>query len=84
MKRWKMLDSVGFMAYRERNASRRTRGNVQVCLMAKCLQRRRRERGFLRLENLFCSLAWRIWALDGVVVNVGEGDAAVIVADGKW
>jgi len=79
MKRWMMLDSVGLMAYRERKASRRTRGSVQVCLMANCLQRRRRERDFLRLENFFCSLGWRAWPLDGIV-NVDEGGGAAIVA----
>jgi len=79
MKRWTMLDSVGLMAYRERKASRRSRGSVQVCLMAKCLERRRRERIFLRLENFFCLLSWRAWRLDGVV-NVDEGEGAAIVA----
>ena len=79
MKRWTILDSVGLTAYRERKVSRRTRGSVQVCLMAKCLQRRRRDRVFLRLENFFCSLGWRAWPLDGVV-NVDEGEGAAIVA----
>lgn len=67
MKWWTMLDSVGLMAYRERRASKRTRGIVHVCFMAKCLPRRRRERDFLRLTNFFCSLGWCAWPLDDVV-----------------
>lgn len=67
-----MLDSVGLMAYRERKASKSIRGTVHVCLMAKCLQRRRREGAFLRLENFFCSPGWRAWPLDDGVDEESE------------
>lgn len=67
MKWWMMLDSVGFMAYMERKVSKRARGIVHVRLMTKCLQRRRKKRAFLGLENFFCSLGWRAWPLDDVV-----------------
>lgn len=60
MKWWMMLDSVGLIAYKERNASMRTRGIIQVCLIAKSLQRCRREEASWRLENFssFCSSGW--------------------------
>lgn len=66
MKRWRMLDSVGLTEYRERKTSNMARGSVQVCLIAKCLQRRRNVRDFLRLEKFFCSLGWRTRPLDEV------------------
>lgn len=67
MKWWTMLDSVGLMAYRERKANKSTRGTVHVCFTAKCLQRRRRDGAFLRLENFFCPLDCRAWSLGDVV-----------------
>lgn len=65
MKWWTILDSVGLMAYREREASKRMRGIVNVCLMKKCLRVHWREAAFLRLENFSCSLGWSM-------VGVGE------------
>ena len=67
MKWWMMFDSVGLMAYRERKASKRSRGSIHVCLTAKCLLRRRKEGALLRLETFFCSPGWCAWWLDDVV-----------------